>query len=388
MIDKDYEKALDLLVDKVDGVCDYDWQELCFELGCDMHPDSLRKSFNVGDYSGYQVYKYFTQKYEDETYTDDERFKELIRLKDELYKEKVRYRDVFREHRKDISAEARYDNLVEVMKEAISGLDELPKYDMGSLVKSELNPKHAIIQFSDWHVGAKVDSQFNYYDVDVAQSRVNALVNKVKKYALELNITDAVIEVNGDMIEGLIVLSSKIQSEEDVVSQIAIVSEMLSNAINELKPYFRTLKVVTTLGNHGRLVPDKKSSINKENMEMLIPAFIRFRTKDVPVITSQGTDFVKYEFAGKTIILAHGQNDKGGHILEGYVKLYGCVPDEIHLGHTHGYSDTRCGNTCITVAGTLKGADEYAMNLRENNKASQNLIVYGEDRCVYEMIVE
>ena len=123
MVNKDYEKALDLLVDKVDGVCDYDWQELCFELGCDMHPDSLRKSFNVGDYSGYQVYKYFTQKYEDETYTDDEQFKELIRLKDELYKEKVRYRDVFREHRNSLSKEARFENLLDAVRESTTNME-------------------------------------------------------------------------------------------------------------------------------------------------------------------------------------------------------------------------------------------------------------------------
>ena len=55
-------------------------------------------------------------------------------------------------------------------------------------------------------------------------------------------------------------VSNRVQSEEDVVSQIIIVSDMLSYFINELKPYVRNLKVVTTLGNHGRLIPNKKEN--------------------------------------------------------------------------------------------------------------------------------
>ena len=53
-----YRDELDILVDKVEGNNDYEWTELVDELELNCHPDSLRKSFNVGRYSGYRVYKY------------------------------------------------------------------------------------------------------------------------------------------------------------------------------------------------------------------------------------------------------------------------------------------------------------------------------------------
>lgn len=385
---RDYEDELQLLIDKVEGTRSETWEEVVDELGVNVHPDSLRKSFTGGLYGGYQIAKFYQDKFTNE-YCAQEEIDKLESLKREVYKEKVKLSDQRRELRKDWIAEARYENLVDVLREEIRNLNYLPKYKMGERVKKDLKPKCAIASWSDWHIGAEVNSQWGYYSIDTAQERVNQLIHKIQKYALEQNITDLIIEINGDMIEGGIVLAAKIQSEEDSVAQIAIVSEMLANAINELKPYFRSIKVVTTLGNHGRLVPDKKASINKENMEMLIPEFLRLRIgKDIPIITSHGMDFVKYNFNGKTIVLSHGQNDKGAHILEDFVKIYGEVPDEIHTAHVHSYADKRIGNVCVTVNGSLKGSDEYSINLRENSKPSQNLIVYGEDRCVYELMLD
>ena len=65
-----YRDELDILVDKVEGNNDYEWTELVDELELNCHPDSLRKSFNVGRYSGYRVYKYFQEKLEDEYFAD------------------------------------------------------------------------------------------------------------------------------------------------------------------------------------------------------------------------------------------------------------------------------------------------------------------------------
>ena len=50
---KSYEDELQLLIDKVEGVDDRSWEEMVDELGLSIHPDSLRKSFNAGRYSGY-----------------------------------------------------------------------------------------------------------------------------------------------------------------------------------------------------------------------------------------------------------------------------------------------------------------------------------------------
>lgn len=383
-----YEDELQLLIDKVENVSDKDWEDLVCELDVRMHPDSLRKSFNVGRYSGYQVAKYYQEKFENE-YCAQEEIDRLENLKNEVYKEKVKFQDARREYRKYLSNEARYENLVDILKKEISNMDALPYYEMGERVKKDLPPKSAVLMCSDWHIGALVDTQWNYYSIDIAKDRVGQLVDKVKKYALSYNITDLMVEINGDMINGIINTSNRVQSEEDAVSQTWIAAEIIANMINALKPYFKSIKVVTTLGNHGRLIPDKRAAIGKENMELLVPEILRLRLgEDIGVLSSQGLDFMKYEFAGRVICLAHGQHDKVNKVIEDFSKVYKVVPDEIHLGHTHSYKDINSSNIYITVNGSLMGADEYALGLREVTKPSQNLIIYGEDRGVFELILD
>lgn len=346
---KDYEDELQLLIDKVEGASDETWEELVNELDVRMHPDSLRKSFNVGRYSGYQVAKYYQEKFTNE-YCSDEEIEKLESLKNEIYKEKIKYQDARREYRKHLSAEARYENLADILREEVKKLNDLPTYKLGENVKKNITPKYAILQLSDWHAGAIVDTQWNYYSIDVMRDRAKQLANKVKKHALINNITDLMIEINGDMVHGIINVSNRVQSEEDVVSQIIIVAEVLANLINEIKPYFKNIKVVTTLGNHGRLISDKKASVAKENMEMLIPEFLRLRLdKSITIISSQGLDFTKYEFGGKTICLAHGQNDKINSVIENFAKMYKTVPDEIHLGHTHSHKNLNDCNIYVVV---------------------------------------
>ena len=383
-----YENELQLLIDKVEGIDNKSWEEMVDELHLSVHPDSLRKSFNAGRYSGYAVAKYYQNKFENEYCTQDE-IDRLEQLKKEVYKEKIKYQDARREYRKELTSEARFENLIDVLKAEIVNLDELPLYHYGERVEKNKKPKDAILALSDWHIGAMVDNQWNCYSVDIAKERMEQLLNKVKRYILNYNITNLVVEINGDMVHGLINVSNRVQSEEDVVSQIIIVSDMLSYFINELKPYVRNLKVVTTLGNHGRLIPNKKESINKENMEMLIPEFLKLKLdKDINILTSNGLDFIKYKIGDRVICLSHGQYDKVNEVIEDFSKMYKCVPNEIHLGHTHSYKDINDSNIYITVNGSLMGSDEYAVNLRKITKPSQNLIIYDEDRCIIEITVD
>jgi hypothetical protein len=65
------------------------------------------------------------------------------------------------------------------------------------------------------------------------------------------------------------------------------------------------------------------------------------------------------------------------------------VPDEIHLGHYHHMSDINQSDIHIVVNGSLKGIDDFGLKATRNTtKPSQNLIVYGEDRMLIELVVD
>lgn len=390
-MNSNYESNLQLLIDKVDGVNDLSWDDLCDRLNLDVHPDSLRKAFAVTDYCGYQVAQYYMNKTTQELTAD--MVQKIQEKKDDEYKERIRLQDARREYNKELRAEARYENLVEILEAELSKIedDDLCRFGEQHLHIDNKKKKFAVLMLSDWHYGSLCDSQWNYYDTAIAEKRAEDLVAKTQRYILALGITDLVVEINGDMVEGLISVSGRVSSEESVVEQIVNVSKLLTRCVKSLKPYVNSIKVVTTMGNHGRLVPDKKQQgYEHENFEMLIPEFLRLALDDdIQIITSNGLDFVKYEFDDKVICLTHGHHDKVGSAIENMVKVYKVVPDEVHLGHYHHMSDLNESDIHVVVNGSLKGIDDFGLKAsRCTTKPSQNLIVYGEDRMMIELIVE
>ena len=385
-----YEKNLQTLIGKVEGSVDMDWSEVCDYIGVDVHPDSLRKAFATTEYGGYSVAKYLMDKTANEL--TEEMVKRLQSKKDEEYKERVRLQDARREYNKELRAEARYENLVNIMKDCLSNV-ATSNIEFGEkhLHIENKKSKYAILMFSDWHYGALCDSQWNYYDTNVAQLRAEQLVAKTQSYILSLGITDLIVEINGDMCEGMINIGNRVASEESVVEQIINVSKLLSKCILSLKPYVNSIKVVTTLGNHGRLTPNRKEQADeRENFEMLIPEFLRLTLgNDIPIVTSQGLDFVKYEFDDKIICLSHGHHDKVNSAIDNMIRVYKVVPDEIHLGHWHHMSDLNDSNIHVVVNGSIKGVDDFGLKAtRCTTQPSQNLIVYGKDRMMIELIVD
>lgn len=386
-----YEQNLRILMDKVDGVIDMEWQEVCDYIGADIHPDSLRKAFATTQYGGYNVAKYLMNKTAEEL--TDEMMASLEEKKIEEYKERVRLQDARREYNKELRAEARYEALKEILQEALHSGEPLFSANFGEkhLNIENKKQKYAILMLSDWHYGAICDSQWNYYDTSVAQQRAEDVINKTIKYILKMGVTDLIVEINGDMVEGAINVGNRVASEESVVEQIIEVSKLLAKCIATLKSYVNSLKVVTTLGNHGRLTARKKDQADeRENFEMIIPEFLRLSLdKDIQIITSQGLDFVKYEFDDKTICLSHGHHDKVNSVLENMVKVYKVIPTEIHLGHYHHASDLNESDIHIVVNGGLKGIDDFGLKAtRCTTKPSQSLIVYDEDRMVIELVVD
>ena len=340
--------------------------------------ENLRKAF-------YVVYKLLNKI--DENNCEYDTIKDLENLRDEIYKERCRLQDIQREKRNDLRVEARFENLLEVVKDNICFMPTYEIKDFKPINKNQ-DKKYAVLQLSDWHCGALVDNQFNYYNVDTMVDRATKVRNNALEYCKLHNVTDLVIEINGDMVNGAIHVSSRVESEEGVIQQVITVTDVLAKLINSMKPYFNSIKIVTTLGNHGRLTPNKSDSITNENFEMLIPTMLRDKLSDIKIIDSKGLDFTKYEIDGKIIMVSHGQNDSMTKVISDFSKMFKVVPNEVHLGHTHSYTDINDCDIKVTVNGSLIGSDDYAVTIRKVTTPSQNLIVYEKDRCIYEIKAE
>lgn len=336
--------------------------------------DNCRKGF-------YIVSKLLSKIDESVDVSDIELMEELETLKDEIYKEKCKLQDIQREKRKSLREEARFENLVDVLKKEIRNL---PQIKLNVCNRKADENVEASVMISDLHVGLIVDNTTHYYDIEVAKERLGELCSKTIKYCKLHNVNKLNVELLGDEISGIIQIGNRVEEEEDTISQVITVSELLSNFINDLKAEIPQVIVYAVIGNHSSVFANKKERSNKENFERLIFEYIKLRTGQ-KVITNGLEDYLVYKIKDKTIILTHGNRDNLQNAKQHFVDLLGIIPNYIHFGHIHHFNIKDDCDTEITTNGSLISTDDYAVSIRKSTKASQVLIIYGEDVCTYKL---
>lgn len=378
-----YEENLQLLIDKVDGVVDMSWDDVCDAIGIDVHPDSLRKAFSVTDYSGYNVAKYLMDKTASEL-TDD-MVQRLQDKKDEEYKERVRLQDARRMYNKELREEARFENLRDIM---VGEIKKLPSLDVGKYNEPPFDSiaKAALI-ISDLHYGATSDNVLNLYNTDVCKERMQTLLHKTLDYCKLHQVNELYVNLGGDLVHGLIHISGRVEQEEDVISQTMHVAELLSRFIATLMENVPKVHVIGVQGNHSRVSADRKQSLNAENFERIIFEYISNRL-DIPVIRNGLEDWVTYCIGNRKIFLEHGDKSNLTSIRTKAINVLGYVPDDIFTGHLHHMELIDEHGTDIVVNGSVMGTDSYAMKHRLHTEPYQVLRIYnGNDVCTYKVML-
>src|SRR5205085_4631142 len=147
---------------------------------------------------------------------------EDIRIQSE--KEKVRSRDQKREYRKLINNQARFEAIKGDIYHSILQLKK-KKPISPTLSTNVTGEKHGLALFSDWHYGMEVSNSTNVFNKKVFNERVEKLLNKIIEYGKTNNIHTLHIGQLGDLISGTIHVSTRVQSNENVIEQITYVSE-------------------------------------------------------------------------------------------------------------------------------------------------------------------
>lgn len=375
-----YEKNLQLLMDKVDGVQDLDWRTVANMIGLDMHEDSLRKAWATTPYGGYAVAKYFMDKATDEL--ADDMIDSLQKKKEEEYKERVRLQDARREYNKNLRIEARYDNLVDTIKEA---MEYMPNLEFRCKDVDSDGAKASLL-ISDLHYGALVDNPINYYDTEVCKERMNTLLNKTAKYCAIHRVKELYVNLAGDLVCGNIHLTSRVEQEEDVITQTMQVAELLTNFLAELSKHVDNITVVCVQGNHSRVHPNIKESLNQENFERIIFEYIKLRLPEVRMLRNGNEDWIAYNIGDKKVFLEHGDKSSVNSAKEKAVNMVGYAPDVILFGHFHHMEVNDKSGTDVVVNGSVMGVDSYAIKRRLNTEPYQVMQVYdGKDTCTYKI---
>ncbi|MBM7598109.1 hypothetical protein JOC34_000466 [Virgibacillus halotolerans] len=320
---------------------------------------------------------------------DQERLALYEESRIEQEKEKIRKQDQKREYQKMLRNSARFENIQIDVRESIFELEKVKPLHPHEKYKIHVNDeKHGLALFSDWHFGSEVDNNHNKYNKEIFDLRVRELVDKIIRHGTTNNISTLHIAQLGDLINGLIHVSARVQANETLVGQIQHASERLAEVINKLASVFPKIVYYNVIGNHARTSPNKSDVGLSENFEYLVPWFLEARLSHLDnvemIVDKDG--YVEANIFDSKMVFVHGNFDQADKAVTRLPQLLGYVPDFIVGGHVHHNYMKEYGKTTTLVNGSLIGLDDYATQGRFGGSPSQKFIVFDENygmECEY-----
>jgi hypothetical protein len=344
------------------------------EFGCNKGDTAYRKKWSA--------FKSVLNANTDKIVGDNSYTNELQDQIDELYKAKRLLADQRREYNKMLVSDARADNLAEKLIEA-ANIVPLKNYSDVFTFKNTASVEEAVLCLSDWHYGQMSDNIWNQYNTSICLQRVAKLFDKVVAAIREHEIKTLHIALLGDFVNGAIHTGCRVASEESTCEQLMHVSEILDNFVNAISVYVDRVNIYSTYGNHARTIQNKNDSIHADNMERVIPWWLKQRLKDndkVDVIDSEYYEFIYFDVCGYNVVCTHGDldkfNDLGVVVNSLFTKKYGKAIDYTFSGDKHHLEAFEQFGIESTLVGSLCGTDEYANNKRLYSNPMQTLCIF------------
>ena len=311
---------------------------------------------------------------------------------DELYKVKKQVADQRREYNKMLISDARAEHLAEKLIEA-ANVVALEDYSGLFENKNITSKKEAIIVCSDWHYGQVSDNIWNEYNTEICLKRVSKLFDKSVAILLEHRIKKLHIVLLGDLISGSIHTGVRVASEENTCEQLMHVSEIIANFINKISMYVDQVDIYSTYGNHARTIQNKNDSIHSDNLERIIPFWLKQRLQNnhkVNIVDSDYYEFIYFNVCGYTVVCTHGDIDRfknlGVTVNSLFSKKYGKTIDYTFSGDKHHLESFEQFGIESALVGSLCGTDEFANNKRLYSNPMQTLCIFTPDDgklCTY-----
>lgn len=355
----------------------------CYEKGTEEH---LKTWQSVTDYLNMLLQRnYKDSKTYRNVWNDHLIIVEGHEIKRDIQKEKYKLSDIAREYRNDIRTQARIEVLTD---RTVHAINTLPKIFLKPF-KSIQSDTTALVNASDWHLGAKHENYWSRYSVDIAKERVAYYAHEIIRYAKGHNVSEILILNLGDMIEGFIHVSTRIQSELDAIDQSILAGELFSQFIMKIRNTLRVpVKVGWVLDNHSRIHPNKKEHIESESLQRIVMEFTKLRLEktDIEFVGNYiDSNIGHYNLNGKNIVWVHGHLDNPNTVV---AKLQSGLPfkiDDVIIAHRH---STLIKENVYQVP-SMKGTDEYAKDKRLFGNAAQSFRIYdGNNKITFEIIFD
>lgn len=319
---------------------------------------------------------------------EDEYFKKLQIEKRELQKAKQQLSDERVEFNRQIRTEARKESYADMIKRIICEDTEPMNVSVHYTLFNGSND--LLCHLTDIHTGIEINNFKNVFNEDVLKQRVDKFTSDILDIR-GLHQSENCYLVIGEILSGLIHSNLRLQNNMDLMEQFKYISELISAMLVRLANNFNHIYVYTTQGNHSRIVAKKEDSLDGENMDVLLPFYLKARFQNIENISICDNkiepEIAMFNIRGNNVFSAHGHKDSPSSVVQNFTMMFGIKPDIVLLGHRHTNGLTTVYDTKVIESGCVSGTDAYAMSIRKTNRPEQTVSVIGENGliCLYDI---
>lgn len=380
-----YEQLLNDIDAKLNGENDYDWSELHDKYSVKCNPDTIRKGSSTifggkfrSDYEKYKAEKNKSVGGNDEL---DEKIQEIR-------KEKIKLSDARVEYNRLIRQEARKESYADMVKriicEDVKPMNVTVRYNLFN------SSTDLLCHLTDIHTGIEIHNWKNNFDENELKRRIDKFTSDILDIR-GVHQSENCYLVIGEIISGLIHNNLRLQNNMDLMEQFKYVSELISAMLTRMANHFNHIYVYTTPGNHSRISAKKQDSLDGENMDTLLPFYLKARLQNIDNVSicdnTIEPEIAMFNIRGNNVFASHGHKDSPSSVVQNFTMMFGIKPDIVLLGHRHLNGLTTVYDTKVIESGCVSGADAYAVSIRKVNKPEQTVSVIGDGGliCLYDI---
>ena len=360
------------------GVLDMNWDELANIINGEFRDED--KPYQESAYrKPYQQAKRFYEAGVFGKYTDESDYlQELREQKQEIQKEKRKLYDERLDLNRRLRETARMETTVEKIESALSTIaDKRYVTYSPTVVESE---NDMIVCLSDLHIGAEYYNFTGCYNSAIAKERLSAYLTEVIDIQKTHNAENCDCLLLGDLISGNIHKTISVTNKENVIEQVKLACEYISDFVYELGKHFKTVKVHAVSGNHSR-IEEKKDALLGERLDTLIPWFVKSMLKNCSniIVEDDNLDDTLTTFFtdDKLYFGVHGEFDAMNPSSIAKLALWAQqTPYCVITAHRHFPAMTDVSGIKVIQVGSLCGSgDEHTRQGRLTGKPSQTVLV-------------
>lgn len=371
---------------KDSGLLDMNWQEIADVINKEIGNEDM--PYDKSAYrKPYQQAKRF---YEAGVFGkgEDEYLEELKEQKQELAKEKVKIRDERIELNRIIRKEARKESYADMIKRVVCENIEPINIHVNQDILCGDND--LLCHLTDIHTGIEIDNWKNRFNEDVLKNRIEEYTSDILNIR-NLHKSQNCYLVIGEILSGLIHNNLRLQNNMNLMEQFKYVSELISAMLVELSGFFENINVYVTPGNHSRITAKKEDALDGENMDILLPFYLKARLQNIHNISifdnEVEPEIAMFNIRGNKVFSSHGHKDKASNVVQNFTMMFGVKPDIVLLGHRHTNGLTTVYDTKVIESGCVSGSDQYAVSIRKANRPEQTISVVSDKGlvCLYDI---